>query len=399
MVSSAQKIETDENNKIETCQGRWSELQTDLLKEIAGRLYFSDYFRFYGVCKNWLATKSYPTPAAYFLPWLVKIPFSTNKSLACQLYEPFSRNPKPTLVFEIPLHQFLVDDQTCDSVDIDIRYKYGWLFLSISNKDCSDYTNFTLFSILTRNVITLPTLHHSKARRFALVYSFSSDPNSPECVFVVMQCTCTNQNTISTLRRGDKDWTTKTLCRRYYGFVGNDALCIRGIFYFVSYGGQVASYDISRGVWREERESDDTVLNHDDLFRKQEVFLLEGDLVRICIGKHYFNRKNHLCFIRKFDMSEKVWVPLKTLRCDRALFVSRNSFCISTIGEEAKKNGVQANNVYGLICEGRTLHSLDNGKLINSTNGLEINKWVTDEDFGKLSFWFEPLHHLVRLNQ
>ncbi|KAK1378214.1 hypothetical protein POM88_024958 [Heracleum sosnowskyi] len=105
--------------------------------------------------------------------------------------------------------------------------------------------------------------------------------------------------------------------------------------------------------------------------------------------------QNQLCFIRKFDMSDKVWVPLKSLSCDRALFVSRNSFCISTVGEEAKKSGVLANNIYGLNCEGRTLHSLDNGKLINITNGLEISKWVTGENYGKLSFWFEPLHHLV----
>lgn len=384
MVSWAQKIERDEKDNMETATGRWSELPTDLLKEIAGRLYFSDYFRFHAVCKNWLATKT--KNAAYSLPWLVKIPFSTNNNIVkCQPYEPFSRNPEPTLVHEISLHQFLMDDKTCDSIDI--RFKYGWLLFSISNKD---YSGFTLFSILTRNQFTLPTLHQSKGRRLALVYSFSSEPKSPECVFLVVQLTCTNENTVSTLGHGDKDWTTITLDRRYYRFLGNDAVCIRGIFYFVTYGGQVASYDIAHGVWRDERELDDTLVNHDDLFRKQEVFQLEGDLVRICFGKDYSNRKNQLCFIRKFDMSDKVWIPLKNLRCDRALFVSRNSFCISTFGEEAKKNGVLANNIYGLTCEGRTLHSLDNGKLINIANGLETSKWVTEEDYGKLSFWFKP---------
>ncbi|KAK1378215.1 hypothetical protein POM88_024959 [Heracleum sosnowskyi] len=148
MVWSAQETETDEKKKIETAPGQWSQLQTDLLKEIAGRLYFCDYIRFYAVCKNWLATKNYQTPAAYSLPWLVKIPFCTNNLVECQLYEPFSRNPKPTQVIEIPLH---LDDKSCDSVDIDIRYKFGWLLLSVSNKHSSAYTDFTLFVMETKN--------------------------------------------------------------------------------------------------------------------------------------------------------------------------------------------------------------------------------------------------------
>lgn len=87
--------------------------------------------------------------------------------------------------------------------------------------------------------------------------------------------------------------------------------------------------------------------------------------------------------IKRFDWREKDWSPVKSLG-DEALFVSRNSFFVSVVGNEAKNNGILANKIYRLVDSGCIVYCLVSGELFYHTLCSGIANWdkvKNDEQF------------------
>lgn len=97
-------------------------------------------------------------------------------------------------------------------------------------------TSFLLYSSLTKK-ITLPTSVHSKTHHYSkFVQTFSVDPSSPDCVFLVLHydMNIDNKITISTCHYGNEEWTSREFDRGDINYIcfGSTPVSLGGSFYF-----------------------------------------------------------------------------------------------------------------------------------------------------------------------
>lgn len=261
-----------------------------------------------------------------------------------------------------------------------------------------------MYSTLTKNIITLPTFFHSKEHHFSkFVQAFSTDPSSPDCVFLVLHYDIDVDPiiTVSTCRQGDKAWTSREFERGDINYMcfGTTPVYLRGSFYFVSSVGEVASYNDALKEWKAERNLFNGITHCNAVY---EEFELNGELGLIYFYDDEYLKSNDsekLGYIRIFDRSDKIWVGTGSLG-DQALYVSSNTFLVSAAGEEARNNGVLPNKVYcpeksGCI----SVYTLENGYLTKFSTCSRSTSRESVINFRKLSFWVEPRDQLGKQRQ
>ncbi|KAK1354099.1 hypothetical protein POM88_047355 [Heracleum sosnowskyi] len=360
----------------------WSELDSNLLGEIIGRLTSPIYqARFRAVCKTWLGVHSIPNTT--FLPWFVRFNFTSPRftgELELSLYEP-SSTFSPTSVYTISFGKFGIS-YPLDRIGGDIIN--NWLFITTREPmtQPSRYRrNFILFSPFTGKCIKL---HQSDyPLPFEFVKTFSTVPTSPDCVFLLSDARCHESSKIAilTIHNGDKEWTARQF-DRVDGFVPGTWIPIyfQQMFYLVSPLGQIASYNILNGVLTFENLVIDINFSENHRSRmKYQVFELNGDLMLIYFGSYLNDNVPRNPCLKKFDWSSKVWMPVSSLG-DHSLFIASRFRGVATI--KAKNSEVVPNKIYHISWSGCKVYSLEldseyeyfdsNFTLPNSSNNYHI---------------------------
>lgn len=189
----------------------WSDLHTSLLDQIAGNHCYVDQVIFHAVCKSWNAAQ-YKTKPADLMPWVVRVLRSTSLDMfqcRVELYAipllcqpdaiPLEFYPKPNVVQNIYLDQFVNSYPLRWQRNIDITCNFGWILFGIPTKDYSA-TTFLFYSPLTKEVVVLPRLIYSRGMNCELTTGFSAEPDSPDFVLLVVRHS--EIKTISTYSQG-----------------------------------------------------------------------------------------------------------------------------------------------------------------------------------------------------
>ncbi|KAK1377458.1 hypothetical protein POM88_024202 [Heracleum sosnowskyi] len=362
----------------------WSELDLNLLGEIIARLTSpTDQARFRAVCKNWLPVHRIGNKT--LLPWFLtydrSIPSLTGK-LELSLYEP-SSTFSPTSVYTISFAQLGIPSPL-SWIDIGGTCINNWLFFCtrVRMTRPSRYRrNFILFSPFTKKFIKLPQSDYPLP--FIFARTFSTDPTSPDCVFLLSDTRCLESSKIAilTYHNGDKECTARQF-DRVDDFVPCDCTPIffQQMFYLVSPLGQIASYNILNGELTLENLVIDIDFSQNYRSRmKYEVFELNGDLMLIYFGSYLNDNLPRNPCLRKFDWSSKVWMPVNSLG-DHSLFVANRFRAVATI--KARNNQVLPNKIYYISASGCMVYSLEdsehkyfdsNSKYPNSSNYYVAN--------------------------
>ncbi|KAK1390273.1 hypothetical protein POM88_018451 [Heracleum sosnowskyi] len=397
--------EAKDDNKVS-----WSQLDSNLLGEIMCRLASpTDQARFRAVCQTWLAVE--PTAAPALLPWFV----GYNRSVVCftgtlemLLYEP-SSTFDPTSVDKISLTKLGIpsppsfDDNGATCIN-------NWLFFCIRQPitRLSCYRrNFVLYSPLTKEVIKLPQSDYP----FPYIFSrtFSTDPKSPDCVFLISDGRCLDSQkiVILTYRNGDEQWTARKF-NRVEQFVPCSicfSIYFQGMFYIVTALGQIASYNSDNGEFRLKNvQVDDEFEVNYSCELQYEVFEFNGYLTLIYFGSRHETHNNNFpgnpC-IKRFDWSNNVWIPMRSLG-DETLFVGKQFHAVGTF--KARHNEVVPNKIYYFSASGCMIYSVENdGALVehefitsNFPNRNTTNYYLASGGDSHGSTW---LGHLLGLGQ
>lgn len=132
-------------------------------------------------------------------------------TLEFSLYEP-SCTVDPTSLHTISLTKLGIP---CPSFSRATCIK-NWLFICIRVEWLWYYRiNFLLLCPFTKEVIKLPQLDYPFP--FIFMRTFSTDPNSPDCVFLLSDTTCLTSMkiVIITYRYGDKECTARQFNKAY----------------------------------------------------------------------------------------------------------------------------------------------------------------------------------------
>ncbi|KAK1353499.1 hypothetical protein POM88_051864 [Heracleum sosnowskyi] len=372
----------------------WSELPFDALGEIKKKLFWRDHVRFNGVCKNWLAAQ-HAKRAGDVLPWFLLLDLQNDlRRVSYSMYEPSASNPDPVISYHLYISQFF--DISLVRIPYRITYLHGCLLISTYDREYSS-SYFLLFSLATQNIIELPRINHhvvSPTRRISELFTaVSTNPTSPDCVFLALHITTDPcEWIISTFRHGDTYWTTTVPLGGFYNIPEvpcvEDILFIRGAFYFLFLGGRLVSYDIATMALQNYYTS------LQDIHKFDKFFVLDDELVVT-----YIDREASNC-IRRFDWSQKDWFPLESLK-DRSLFLSKHSVFVDT----TNCYGVSSNKIYIHKERNCYVYSLENGKVCNCTSGL--TNWDGMDynpessirglaENNKISLWVEPPNLLLQ---
>ncbi|KAK1367872.1 hypothetical protein POM88_033964 [Heracleum sosnowskyi] len=164
----------------------WSELDENLLGEIMSRLSLTDQARFHAVCKIWHSVR--PIATYKSLPWFVSIHnvISTlSNPIECRLYEPYS-SPKALIsTYKISLSE--------------LGIPFYW-------------KGFTL------KLIKLPQLDYPFLSRDLFTRTFSTDLNSPDCIFLILNSCTEPEFIVMTCRQSHKEWTIRKFDNFVLGF-------------------------------------------------------------------------------------------------------------------------------------------------------------------------------------
>ncbi|KAK1395788.1 hypothetical protein POM88_005651 [Heracleum sosnowskyi] len=334
---------------IEQCSTKfnrpWSDLDQDLLGEIKKKLYGADYIRFSSVCKSWKAAQ-HGTRAADVLPWLMVIDREHVSKMNYYLFEPSAPHLSPVISDSIYLDRFF--DISRLDLSFSFVYRDGCLFLSMPDTQ-ANFSYFLLLTLPTKKVITIPPLHYLrdyramyKTSRCKLFTAVSTNPTSPDCIFLAFHYTNDNMHEISTFRHGDANWRTTEDDVGWFGFpCTEDFVFSDGIFYFLLSDGRLGYID------PETR------------------------------GASYIN-------LQWFDWSHEVWVPLQSLG-KRSLFLSSRSAYV----DATNFYGVSASKIYVRRDRFCYVYSLKNGRM-SKCNLSGLRNWDGLDYKMKSSVWVEP---------
>ncbi|XP_074323830.1 F-box/kelch-repeat protein At1g57790-like [Apium graveolens] len=390
----------------------WCELDTNILGDIMGRLCLTDQARLHVVCKNWLAADPINTNKNG-IPWylsLDRLHSTVSNSLEFRLYDPSTSSTTPELVWVHNISLTELGIPTPSYRYVGACFKNNWLFCTIGSSRCLFWMrrHFLLFSPYTRKVIRLPKLDFPGRSTFTR--TFSTDPDSPNCVFFLIDaCSKGGKIVVITCRKGDMEWTTRKFGRGH-DFVPChcDPIYFRGILYIVSPYGQLASYNIVDGEFKFESLLIDQLfdLNYRSSMM-HEVFELNGELMLIYFGSWKKNSNplpgSKHC-IKRYDWLNKVWIPVSTLG-NNTLFVS-DKFLYSLIlkKEEVRNDGVLSNKIYRFFKGGCIIYTIEDGDIVEfkSVNSkllkdggsdlieYKYNRGISYKDKTKAFYWLEP---------
>ncbi|XP_074336079.1 F-box/kelch-repeat protein At1g57790-like [Apium graveolens] len=364
-VFSRKVLRHGRKNKV-NAKVLWSELDENLLGEIMSRLCVTDQARFGAVCKTWHSVR--PVTASKLLPWFVSIKqfqFIWRSSLKYRLHEPYSSPKSRISTHKLSYSKFRTPYSSYSEFSVDVRH--NWLLISACQKNCSNY--FCLFSPLTKAFIQLPKLaYHLYSSSFIL--TFSTNPDSSDCVFLILSSGDEDKFVVMTCHQGDQEWTL----RKFNNLVSGLFLAeyVNGSFFFVSKCGQLVSYNTTRGAFEIEKLDKDEDLDQLSISEMDFLLLeLNGELIVLYIGFKYNHvRGDDTIFpsipcIRKFDWPTKAWIPLRSLG-DQTLFIGhRLNYALVKVGkEQARSMGVLSNAIYYYYDLGCIIYSFENGVLV-----------------------------------
>ncbi|XP_017219757.1 uncharacterized protein LOC108196823 [Daucus carota subsp. sativus] len=385
----------------------WSQLDFNLLEEIRGRLTSpTDQARFRVVCTAWrAAARSSKTTKS--IPWKVKLDrslASVGNKLEFRIYDPSSLSAF--------VHNILWADLGIPTPpsykNVGASRKNNWFFICISKPRLFFWTRryFFLYAPYTKKIITLPKLDYQS--RFRFRRTFSTDPDSPNCVFFLSETFDADKIVVITYCKSDTKWKAREF-DRVQEFVPCDCIPIffKGIFYLISPFGQVASYNIVDDKFKfESLFIDEVFAQNYNSFRIYQVFELNGELMLIYFGSKKKNNDTLLgkqC-IKMYDWSNKIWIPVRTLG-KNAIFVGDQILSVAIVNTEETGYGrVLPNKIYRFCDLGCIIYSLEDGNLVeyrpSHSNLLEDdcgdlpeyndNSGITSSDATKAFYWLEP---------
>lgn len=297
----------------------WSELSSDLLGDIMGRLCLIDQARFHAVCKSWRhvcpINKSHavfkPRGRASLFSWFVRVVRKPSSTLEFRLYEPCHSIHDPISVHTISLSELDIPNPSSSWTYIRIFCQNNWLFISFTDREQGrcDQIHFILFSPLTKTLKQLPPCLHSWLGYFD--QSFSSDPESADCVFLLVDTlSCHGKFTVATYRKDDENWTVRqiTKAQNFPGTSTCNTMYTGGIFYIVSPCGQVASYDvINEEINFESLIRDDNLASIYSSGWQYDLFVVKGELM-------YIIYRSDISCTKRFDRLKKRWIPAGSLQ-------------------------------------------------------------------------------------
>ncbi|KAK1353716.1 hypothetical protein POM88_052081 [Heracleum sosnowskyi] len=367
----------------------WSDLHTSLLDQIAGKLCYVDQVSFHAVCKSWNAAQ-YKVMPADLMTWVVRVSRTSPDMFQCHLY-PMSAlfnpdikqcrlngtegnfDPKPIVVQNIYLDQCVGSYPWCWDTNIDITCNYGWILFNLPTRDYTA-TIFLFYSPLTKRVMVLPQLIHSRGTTHKLITCFSAEPDSPD--FVLLVARHSDIDTVSTYCHVQGKWSTKKFNNLFSLVLSPDSVVVylRELFFFVHASGWMTSYNITSGTWKRECVSSDMTISTSG---RRYAFESNGELMLV----HDSELFNYT--VRRFDWSDKRWLPLNNLS-DRTLFVGLNSISVNDIEEKEPNNLVLPNQIHVLDGRWYDVYDLKGGKLSESKIPGT-----------KSTFWFKPPDNIV----
>ncbi|KAL1820136.1 hypothetical protein ACET3Z_015005 [Daucus carota] len=295
---------SEEEEEEVKASSSWAELDRNLLGEIVCRLYVSDQARFGAVCTHWLAAAHSITTksSSSSLPWHgCKYPGSSE----FRIYDPLSSPTHLASRHLIDWSQLGIPSST----DVYLHLvKHNWVFLSVSKPRLFFWTRryVFLFAPFTKRIITLPTFDYPNG--FNFVSTFSTRPDSPDCVYCCVDADRDDKIAVLTYRNGDKQWTARRF-NMHPDFKPWNSLphILDGILYILSPYGQVASYNILNGEFIFDRLLHDEFVVENSAKRIVHSFVLNGEL--LIIGFNPDVRKDATLpgqqFVRRYHRSRK----------------------------------------------------------------------------------------------
>ncbi|KAL1820518.1 hypothetical protein ACET3Z_015387 [Daucus carota] len=380
----------------------WAKLDRNLLGEIASRLCVIDRARFGAVCTHWLAAAhAIRTKFSSSLPWHGCIYPGSSEF---RIYDPLSSPSYLVSRHLIDWSESGIPSSDDDSDDVYLHgVKHNWLFLSVSKPRLFFWTrrNVFLFSPFTKRVITLPTFNHPNGLRF--VSTFSTRPDSPDCVFCCVDASQVDVIDVVTYRNGDAQWTARRFNKPPAFRPGNLLPHILvGILYIPSPFGQVASYNIRNGEFKFDLLRRDEFVFENSYRRVVHSFVLNGELLIIAFNPDV--RKDATLpgqqFVRRYDRLRKVWLPVRNL-WGYALFYNQKFMDVALVNTKDRTcNRLLPNKVYRFFSGGCLVHSLEDGELVqikcvNSNflgdggNDLPEYKYNYSTPDTDLAYWLE----------
>ncbi|KAK1367871.1 hypothetical protein POM88_033963 [Heracleum sosnowskyi] len=392
VVRYGRKASPVKKNKV-NAKVLWSELDENLLGEIMSRLSPTDQARFHAVCKRWHSIR--PITAYKSLPWFVSLEAHSliwSHSLKYRLYEPYSSAKSRISTYKFSLSKLGIPYSVLKMYHGTVRH--GWLFISVGhiNWSCACYTYCFVFSFLTREYILLPKVdHHLIMLSSSFYQTFSTNPNSPDCVFLISNIGEEREFLVMTCRQGDKEWTI----RKFENFVLGScrAEYINGNFFFASSSGRLASYNIMNGKFKiETLDRDDDFCQRFNSQMEFRMFELNGDptILYLCSGHDRLRGDNNsvpaIPCIKKFDWHTKAWVHLRSLG-DQTLFVGPGMYSMVKVGIEQTRNmGVLSNAIYYYFDRGCIIYSFENGVLVQLKYNVASKNTVKSGDLLQLHY-------------
>lgn len=197
-------------NKI-NAQVLWSELDENLLGEIMSRLCLTDQAFFRAVCKRWHSIR--PITASKSLPWFVSIDHYLLKwsdSFKYHLHEPCSSPRSRISTHKISFSKLSIPYSLHSTFTVDVRH--NWFVISACLRNwlvatCQNY--LFLFSPVTKAFIKLHKLGYQSPMSSSFIHTFSTNPDSPDCVFIILNIGYKPEFVIMTCHQGDKEWTIR----------------------------------------------------------------------------------------------------------------------------------------------------------------------------------------------
>ncbi|KAL1820531.1 hypothetical protein ACET3Z_015400 [Daucus carota] len=377
----------------------WAELDRNLLGEIASRLCVIDRARFGAVCTQWLAAAHIiKTRFSSSLPWHgCQYPGTPE----FRIYDPLSYPSHLVSRHFIDWSELGIPS---DSDDVYLHgVKHNWVFLSVSKPRLFFWrrSHVFLFSPFTKRIITLPTFDHPD--RLRVVSTFSTRPDSPDCVFCCVDASQVDTIVVATYRNGDAQWTSRRFNKPPAFRPGNLlSHILAGILYIPSPFGQVASYNIRNGEFKFDRLRRDEFVFENSYRRIVQSFELNGEL--LIIGLNPDVRKDATLpgqqFVRRYDRSRKVWLPVRTL-WGYALFYTEKCIDVAVVNtKDMTCNRLLPNNVYCFFSGGCLVYSLLEGELVRTKcvnsnflgdggNNLPEYKYNYSTPDTDLAYWLE----------
>ena len=319
----------------------WSDLPEDVLVLVIKRLLICDRIRFRAVCKGWrlpvdiIQGLFFPVPK---LPWTMEYIWrkttDSNRTLSiCKLLEPdLHRRPRSYIVETgmIEGRSDFVDAEACASRD-------GWVLFS---KEVKGSLLFFLFSPFNKQVVSLPRLESD----IFDIATFSSSPNSPDCIVFVAHPPESGKICISVYRPcgDDNTWNSYVFDLPGYfdsvesvAYMNGSFYCYFGCFF------RLTCFKIANQEWQIIRIKSlptyQNVIVNDDAsvftFTSPNYLLeCDGELLLACPAIDTERHNQDCFFLFRLDWQHKAWGRKNALG-GGAIFLGKTSFWVSPGGE------------------------------------------------------------------